>query len=79
MIGYHFYVYPDYPEAMLPLIARVKQAMKDNGVVTSPLGYRIGWAKPKPFPSRDLAAAYLARPLSSVGRPEFSVFLVLLG
>jgi GH35 family endo-1,4-beta-xylanase len=62
VIGYHFYVYPQPPEAMLPLIDRVKQTMKDNGVTDKPIwDTELGWAKPKPFPSDELAASYLSR------------------
>jgi GH35 family endo-1,4-beta-xylanase len=62
VIGYHFYVYPDSPESLSKLIDRVKQTMKDNGVESKPIwGTELGWAKPKPFPSKDQAAAYLAR------------------
>jgi hypothetical protein len=62
VIGYHFYVYPRPPEAVLPLIERVKQTMKDYGVENKPIwDTEIGWAEPKPFPSDELAAAYLAR------------------
>jgi GH35 family endo-1,4-beta-xylanase len=64
VIGYHFYVYPHPPEAMLPLIEKVKQTMKDNGVEHKPIwDTELGWAEPKPFPSDELAAAYLARAL----------------
>jgi Chitobiase/beta-hexosaminidase C-terminal domain/Glycosyl hydrolases family 39 len=62
VIGYHFYVYPQSPEAILPLIGRVKQTMKDYGVEDKPIwDTEIGWAAPKPFPSDELAAGYLAR------------------
>ena len=62
VIGYHFYVYPEPPESMITLIQKVKQIMADNDVSFKPLwNTETGWSKPKPFPSDDLAAAYLAR------------------
>jgi hypothetical protein len=62
VIGYHFYVFPHPPETMLPLIEKVKQTMRDNGVEDKPIwDTELGWAEPKPFPSDELAAAYLAR------------------
>jgi GH35 family endo-1,4-beta-xylanase len=62
VIGYHFYVFPQPPEAMTDLIQRVKQTMSKNGVGNKPLWCtELGWSDPKPFPSDDLAAAYVAR------------------
>jgi hypothetical protein len=62
VIGYHFYVGDQPPEAMLPVIAQVKQTMADNGVGNKPLwDSEAGWFKPKPFPSDELGAGYLAR------------------
>jgi len=62
VIGYHFYVYPADPEAMVPLVQKVKKIMLSNGVARMPLwNTESGWAAPKPFPSEDLAAGYLAR------------------
>jgi hypothetical protein len=62
VIGYHFYVNPDPPETMLPLIASVHSIMRDNGLGETPLwDTEAGWSRPKPFPSPDLAAGYLAR------------------
>jgi GH35 family endo-1,4-beta-xylanase len=62
VIGYHFYVFPHPPEAMLPLIEKVRQTMKDNGVEDKPIwDTELGWAEPKPFPSDEMAAAYVAR------------------
>lgn len=62
VIGYHFYVTPQPPEAMVPLIGQVKGVMQANGAGEKPLwDTETGWAGPKPFPSPDLAAAYLAR------------------
>jgi GH35 family endo-1,4-beta-xylanase len=62
VIGYHCYVFPNPPERMLALIQHVKQTMKDNGVASKPIwDTELGWAAPKPFPSEELAAGYLAR------------------
>ena len=62
VIGYHFYVFPHPPEAMLPLIERVRQTMKDHGAEDKPIwDTELGWAEPKPFPSEEMAAAYLGR------------------
>jgi len=62
VIAYHFYVSPQPPEAMVPLIQQVRQIMRDTGVGDKPLwNTESGWQIPKPFPSEELAAAYLAR------------------
>ena len=62
VIGYHFYVFPADPEAMVALIEKVKQIMLSNGAGSKPLwNTESGWPDPKPFPSEGLAAAYLAR------------------
>ena len=62
VIGYHFYVNPQAPEAQIPLIQQVKQIMADNDAGSKPLwNTETGWMSPKPFPSEELGAAYLAR------------------
>jgi hypothetical protein len=62
VIGYHFYVYPQPPEAMVDLIQKVKQTLANNGAGDKPIwGTEIGWAGPKPFPSEELGASYIAR------------------
>jgi hypothetical protein len=62
VIGYHFYVFPANPEAMVPLIKKVKKVMLSNGADRKPLwNTESGWSDPKPFPSEDLAGGYLAR------------------
>src|ERR1700733_6683141 len=62
VIGYHFYVNPEPPEAMVPIIQDVRQIMNDHGAGGKPLwNTELGWSKPKPFPSDELAGAYLAR------------------
>ena len=61
IIGFHFYVAPQPPEGMLPLIQQVKNTMNDAGIGDKPVwNTETGWQAPKPFPP-DLAAAYLAR------------------
>jgi hypothetical protein len=62
VIGYHFYVGDQPPEAMVSVIQAVKQTMVNNGVGGKPLwDTEAGWFKPNPFPSDELGAAYLAR------------------
>jgi len=62
VIAFHFYVAPQPPEAMVPLIQKVQQIMRDNGVSDKPLwNTESGWQLPKPFPSEYLGAAFLAR------------------
>jgi Glycosyl hydrolases family 39 len=61
VIGYHFYVEKP-PEATLELIAKVKTVMSRHGLEGKPLwDTELGWARPKPFPSEQEAAAYVAR------------------
>lgn len=44
IIGFHFYVSPQGPEAMVPLIERVKQVMAQDGVGNKPLWCtEVGW------------------------------------
>jgi hypothetical protein len=60
VIGYH--LYSQTPESMAQLIGQVKQSMSSHGVALLQLwNTETGWAKPKPFPSPELGAAYLAR------------------
>ena len=62
VIGYHFYVAENPPEAMAALIQQVKSIMNQNGVGNKPLwNTEAGWYAPKPFPSQELAAGYVAR------------------
>jgi hypothetical protein len=62
VIGYHFYVFPQPPEAMVDLIQRVKQTLANNGASDKPIwDTEQGWAGPKPFPSDEMGAAYIAR------------------
>lgn len=60
VIGYH--LYSRTPELMAGLAVQVRQVMKEHGVGDLQLwNTETGWAKPKPFPSPELAAGYLAR------------------
>jgi hypothetical protein len=44
VVGFHFYVMPDAPEAMVPLIARVQDVMQARGVGDRPLwNTETGW------------------------------------
>ena len=62
VVGYHFYIHPQPPEGIVALVQKVKQTMASNGAGDKPLWCtEVGWAQPKPFPSEELAAAYLAR------------------
>ena len=59
IIGYHFYVPSSAPEAMLPLIRRVKKIMMRNGLGTKPLwdtetGWRIVNTDSTPDPMEGL-------------------------
>jgi hypothetical protein len=62
VIGYHLYVNPEPPEAMVPLVQQIRQIMASNGLGSKPIwNTEANWFSPKPFPSEELAAAYLAR------------------
>jgi hypothetical protein len=62
VIGYHFYVAPRPPEATVPLVLKVKRVLAEHGAAGKPIwNTETGWFMPKPFPSEELAAAYLAR------------------
>jgi len=62
VIGYHLYVNPQPPEAMVPLVQQIRQLMANNGQAAKPIwNTEANWFSPKPFPSEDSAAAYLAR------------------
>lgn len=61
VIGYHFYVSPKPPEAMLPLIAEVRGVMARHNCAAKPLwNTEAGWDQKRRF-SDEEAAAYLAR------------------
>jgi hypothetical protein len=62
IIGYHFYVEPNPPEDMLPLINSVKSTMAKNGMGDKPLwNTECGWDKRKNFALDDEPSAYLGR------------------
>jgi hypothetical protein len=62
VIGYHFYVTPAAPEAMVSLISKVKKSLRTRGCTTKPLwNTESGWAQPKHFSSASEAAGYLMR------------------
>jgi hypothetical protein len=61
VIGYHFYLTPKPPEAMLPLVDAIKKVMSDNGLQDKPLwDTEAGWLPPANI-DPELGAAYLAR------------------
>jgi Glycosyl hydrolases family 39 len=61
VIGYHLYVYPSPPEAMVPVAQQVESVMRRDGVGDKPLwNTEIGWAKPKPS-SDEEAAGFVMR------------------
>lgn len=62
VIGYHFYVTPGPPEAMVELVEKVKQVMRANGVGNKPIwNTESGWLPPGPPIPENIGAAYLAR------------------
>jgi hypothetical protein len=63
IIGYHFYVHAMPPETMLDVAARVKDILRANQVDKPVWNTESGWDEPKPFPSDELAAAYVSRAL----------------
>jgi Glycosyl hydrolases family 39 len=62
VIGYHFYVTPDAPESMIPLIQQVKKVLRSKQCESKLLwNTESGWAAPKHFSSDADAASYLMR------------------
>jgi hypothetical protein len=62
VIGYHLYVTPQPPEAMLTLVRAVRKVLQRRGCDNKPLwSTESGWAEPKRFSSDEDAAAYLMR------------------
>jgi Glycosyl hydrolases family 39 len=62
VMSYHFYVGMNPPEALIPLIQKVEQAMNQNHAGDKPLwNTEAGWLGPNPFTSSELPAAYVAR------------------
>ena len=61
VIGYHLYVYPSPPEAMVAVAEHVESVMRRDGVGDKPLwNTEIGWSKPKPA-SDEEAAGFVMR------------------
>jgi GH35 family endo-1,4-beta-xylanase len=63
-IGYHFYVRSKPPEAIVDIATRLKEILLANHVDKPIWNTESGWADPKPFPSDELGAAYVARALT---------------
>lgn len=62
VIGYHFYVIPEPPEAISPLIVRVQKLIEKYGLTQKPLwNTELGWFYPKIFTRDSESAAYVAR------------------
>lgn len=61
VIGYHFYVTPDAPEKVIPLIQRVKSSLRTHGCDKPLWNTESGWAEPKHFSTEAEAAGYLMR------------------
>jgi hypothetical protein len=62
VIAYHFYVTPDAPEAMIPLIRRVRNVLGLTACEHKPLwNTESGWAAPKHFSTDSDSASYLMR------------------
>jgi hypothetical protein len=62
VIGYHFYVTPDPPEAIIAPVQQVKKVLKAERCGNNPLwNTEFGWAAPKHFSSESEAAGYLMR------------------
>jgi Glycosyl hydrolases family 39 len=62
VIGYHFYVTPEAPEAMIPLIQQVRKVLRSKPCGNRPLwNTESGWAAPRHFSSDAEAAGYLMR------------------
>lgn len=62
VIGYHFYFHVNPPEKIVPLIRKAREIMAKHGQGDKPLwNTEAGWSQPKPFPSDEQGAAYVAR------------------
>ena len=62
VIGYHFYVSPNLPENVVPVIRRVRNVMSGSDSGTKPLwNTEMGWLAPTRFDSEEDAAGFLAR------------------
>lgn len=63
VVGYHFYVRANPPEAIVDMAKRVEDILRANRVDKPLWNTEMGWAAPKPFPSDELGAAYVSRAL----------------
>ena len=71
VVGFHFYVWPDAPEAIVPLVARVQDVLGAHGISDRPLwNTETGWhvarpgsKNPRGARSESDAAATVARAL----------------
>ncbi len=61
VIGFHLYVDPAPPEDMVQRIADIRSVLSRHNLRLPLWSTEAGWAHPKPFPSQDVAAAYVAR------------------
>ena len=62
MIGFHLYVYPSPPEALIPLARQIESVMHQYGIGNKPLwDTEVGWVTPKPMPSDEVAAGFIMR------------------
>ncbi|HLK31466.1 MAG TPA: glycosyl hydrolase [Terriglobales bacterium] len=61
VIGYHLYVDPAPPEQMVNRIDDIRAVLARRKLRLPIWNTEAGWAHPKPFPSEDMAAAYVAR------------------
>jgi hypothetical protein len=61
VIGYHFYVTPKAPEAMVGLIRRVQEILHQHNCEKPLWNTESGWAEPKHFRSNEQAAGYVLR------------------
>ena len=61
VIGYHFYVTPRPPEAMIGLIHKVQVVLRKTGCTKPLWNTESGWAKPAQFSSEQQAAGYVMR------------------
>lgn len=60
VMAYHFYVIPHDPEAMLPVIANVKEVLRRHGINKPLWNTETGWSAPKDM-SAEMAASFVAR------------------
>ena len=62
VIGYHFYVTPHPPEAMIALIQRIRTSLNNHNCGDKPIwNTESGWTSPKQFASEQEAAGYVMR------------------